>query len=82
MRQFMTATTQQQIHQTTSTRYIPIPKWGQYHEWPSIGGLRHLVFHKNTNGFATAFKKVGRIILIDEVEFFAFIERKNQGGAK
>lgn len=62
------------------TRYIPIPKWGEHHEWPSIGGLRHLVFFKDTNGFATAFKKVGRIILIDETEFFACIERKNQGG--
>ncbi len=73
---------QQAQQNTKTTRYIPIPKWGQHHEWPSIGGLRHLVFHKETNGFSTAFKKVGRIILIDEAEFFACIERKNQGGTK
>ena len=68
---------QQPQQKTQTTRYIPIPKWGHHHEWPSIGGLRHLVFYKDSNGFATAFKKVGRIILIDENEFFACIERQN-----
>jgi hypothetical protein len=71
--------TQQAQQNTQTTRYIPIPKWGDHHEWPSIGGLRHLVFFKDTNGFASAFKKVGRIILIDEQEFFSCIERKNGG---
>ena len=58
-----------------NTRYIPIPKWSIYHPWPSIGGIRHLVFFKDTNGFYTAFLKVGRIILIDEIEFFKCIKR-------
>jgi hypothetical protein len=73
--------TNQQPNPPTNTRYIPVPKWKDHHCWPPIGGLRHLVFHKDTNGFATAFKKSGRIILIDEAEFFACIERNNQKGA-
>jgi hypothetical protein len=64
-----------------STRLIPPPKWNNYHDWPPIGGLRHLIFHAETNGFKTAFKRVGRNILVDEIEFFACVERV-QGGAK
>jgi hypothetical protein len=62
-----------------ATRLIPVPEWGQYHAWPPEGGLRHMIFNKDSNGFATAFKKVGRRVLIDEAEFFACIERKNGG---
>ena len=64
-----------------SNRFIPVPKWKDYHpEWPTEGGLRHLIFHKDSNGFASAFKKVWLNILIDEQEFFNCIDRKNQGG--
>jgi hypothetical protein len=63
----------------TGTRLIPVPDWGKYHSWPPEGGLRHLIFYKEINGFATAFKKVGRRVLVDETEFFACIERKNGG---
>jgi hypothetical protein len=60
-----------------ATRLIPVPEWSQYHAWPPEGGLRHMIFNKDSNGFASAFKKVGRRVLIDEAEFFACIERKN-----
>lgn len=59
------------------SRLIPVPKWNDYHDWPPAGGLRHLIFHENTNGFATAFKRVGRRVLIDEVEFFACVAQQN-----
>lgn len=61
-----------------SNRLIPIPDWNKYHDWPPQGGLRHLVFHKKTNGFANAFKRVGRRVLIDEAEFFACVNRQNE----
>lgn len=64
-----------------STRLIPVPEWDKHHSWPPIGGLRHLIFHADTNGFATAFKRVGRRVLIDEREFFACVDRQN-GGAE
>lgn len=59
------------------TRLIPVPEWNQHHSWPPLGGLRHLVFHEKTNGFASAFKRVGRRVLVDEMEFFRIIERQN-----
>ena len=46
------------------------------------GGLRALRFNSDKNGFAPAFVKVGRKVLIDEARFFEIVERQNNGGAK
>jgi len=70
-------TTQQQAKQ--SKRLIPVPEWNQHHTWPPQGGLRHLIFNEKTNGFASAFKRVGRRVLVDEFEFFACVDRQNPG---
>lgn len=59
------------------TRYIPVTKWNEYHPWPPIGGLRNLIFHKDKNGFDKAVKKVGKRVLIDEAEFFEWVEKNN-----
>lgn len=63
---------------TPPTRLIPVKKWSESHDWPTKGGLRHLIFHARTNGFASAFKRVGRRVLIDEREFFACVECQNK----
>lgn len=62
---------------TQSVRIIPLVRWNEYHPWPPVGGLRHLVFHSKTNGFEKVIKRCGRRILIDEGKFFEFIETKN-----
>ncbi|MBL6987490.1 MAG: hypothetical protein ISR72_10740 [Methylobacter sp.] len=74
----MTAAAQQQNQ--PSNRLIPVPEWNQHHSWPPQGGLRHLIFNAQINGFAKAFKRVGRRVLVDEREFFAIVEAQNQGG--
>lgn len=66
-----------QSHSTCSSRLIPVPHWNQHHDWPPPGGLRHLIFHAESNGFKTAFKRVGRRVLVDEVEFFRCVDQKN-----
>jgi len=63
-------------------RLIPLSQWNRYHTWPPQGGLRHLVFHASTNGFAEVIRRAGRRILIDETAFFAWIERQNTGAVK
>jgi hypothetical protein len=63
-----------------SNRLIPVSDWNKTHAWPPIGGLRHLVFHAETNGFKAAFKRVGRRVLVDELEFYAIIDRQNGAG--
>lgn len=62
------------------TRLIPLTDWNNHHAWPPIGGLRHLVFFENTNGFNKVIRRVGRRVLIDEAAFFAWVD--GNGGAK
>ena len=62
----------------TITRLIPINKWPDFHAWPPVGGLRHLVFHAKSNGFDRVVRRCGRRILIDERAFFAWVEGQQQ----
>jgi len=61
------------------TRYIPVPQWDKNHGWPTAGGLRHLIFNKDKNGFAKVVKKVGKRVLIDEAAFFEWVANQGQG---
>lgn len=63
---------------TITPRLIPVPRWGDYHDWPPIGGLRHLIFHARENGFAEAFKRCGRRVLIDEQKFFECLDKQQE----
>ncbi|MES2998029.1 MAG: hypothetical protein V4700_01765 [Pseudomonadota bacterium] len=65
----------------SSTRYIPIPSWGKYHEWPKVGGLRNLIFNRHKNGFAKVIKKIGKRVLIDETAFFNWVNEQNKQGS-
>jgi hypothetical protein len=62
-------------------RLIPLTDWNKHHEWPPQGGLRHLMFHRETNGFARAFVKCGRRVLVDEAEFFSVVKQGGGHGA-
>jgi len=77
--------TERRPNSTKHSRLIPLTKWNEYHEWPPIGGLRHLVFHAKANGFAKVIRKVGRRVLIDEDAFFEWVqaggEARLQSGA-
>ena len=56
------------------TRLIPLTEWAKHHDWPPVGGLRHLVFFEKTNGFDNVVKRVGRRVLIDEGAFFEWVD--------
>ncbi|MBF0213602.1 MAG: hypothetical protein HQM00_08565 [Magnetococcales bacterium] len=72
---------QQNPPETRTTRLIPVTKWPELHSWPSIGGLRHLIFNAETNGFSSVIKRAGRRVLIDEAAFFRWMDKQN-GGVK
>jgi hypothetical protein len=59
------------------TRLIPVPLWNKFHQWPPIGGLRHLIFNAHYNGFSNVIRRAGRRVLIDEQEFFKWVEKQN-----
>lgn len=62
---------------TSKGRLIPVTKWPDHHAWPTIGGLRHLIFHAEKTGFNYCLVRVGRRVLIHEERFFEWAD--NQG---
>ena len=65
---------QKQVEQKSECRLIPVTKWNDYHPWPPIGGLRHLIFFEKTNGFKHCVVRCGRRVLIDERKFFEWAD--------
>jgi len=63
------------------TKLIPVIQWNDYHPWPPIGGLRHLIFYSNSNGFDQVVRRVGRRVLIDEAAFFAWVATQRRQDA-
>lgn len=59
-------------------RLIPVTKWNAYHPWPTVAGLRHLVFHEKSNNFARCVRRVGKRVLIDEREFFNWVDARSR----
>jgi len=64
-------------HIQLKTRFIPVSKWNEHHQWPPVGGLRHLIFFAEKNGFHKVIKRCGRRVLIDESAFFNWMEEQN-----
>lgn len=58
----------------TGRRLIPLVEWPAHHSWPPVGGLRHLVRHREVNGFEPVVRRVGGRVLIDEAAFFAWAD--------
>lgn len=63
-------------------RLIPAYQWHLHHDWPPPGGLRYLIFHADSNGFAKAIHRVGRRVLIDEEKFFECIKENSRADEK
>ncbi len=58
-------------------RLIPVSKWSDFHPWPPVGGLRHLIFNAKTNGFDRVIRRVGRRVLVDEAAFFDWLDTQD-----
>ena len=59
-------------------RLIPVNKWPDHHPWPTVPGLRWMIFNAKTNGFDAVIRRVGRRVLIDEAAFFEWVEAQNE----
>ena len=58
-------------------RLIPVPRFNDFHPDPSPAALRWMIF-TNKNGFDCCIVRRGRRILIDEVEYFKWLDRNNE----
>jgi hypothetical protein len=61
-------------------RLIPLTKWNQFHLWPTIGGLRHLVAFAKQKNFEQVFIRANGRILVDEEAFFLWLSDSGKGG--
>ena len=61
---------------------IPVPRWNEHFDWPPPGGLRHLIFHAESNGFKDAFKRVGRRVLVDAEKFWEIVNEQGDGNGR
>ncbi len=61
------------------SRLIPVTKWNNYHDYPTIGALRALIFNAHKNGFDKVIRRVNSRILISENAYFEWVEEINKG---
>lgn len=64
---------------STRRRLVTARQFCDRHQAFSSGSLRHLLFHRDTNGLSSAVIKLGRRLLIDEDAFFEWLERQEVG---
>ena len=60
-----------------SPRYLTVNEWCKTYSWPPVGGLRHLIFHANSNGFNKVIVRCGRRVLLNEARFWEWLTNNN-----
>ena len=73
---------EEQVAERPQGRLIPVPRWNDYHAWPSASGLRHLIFGASKNGFERVIKRVGRTILVSEDAFKEWVEAQHAASSE
>lgn len=61
----------------TPTRLMTIAEFSRLNPAFTEGSLRQLFFYRDANGFAPAFYKLGRRVLVDPDRFFALVAAQN-----
>jgi hypothetical protein len=64
------------------TRLIPLAKWNDYHDYPTVSALRHLVFFEEMNGFSKVIRRIGKKIYLCEKSFFEWVDEQNSANIK
>ena len=57
-------------------RLIPVPKFNEYHPDPTPAALRWMIF-TNKNDFNRCIVRRGKRVLIDEIEYFRWLDEQN-----
>jgi hypothetical protein len=62
-----------------AARYLTCNQWVAKHSWPSIAGLRWMIFKsKNDPLLRSTFIRVGRRVLLNEKKFLDYLEQMNE----
>jgi hypothetical protein len=65
-------------HSTSPRRLRTVRQFCQENPAFTIGSIRWLLFHRQTNGLEHAVIKIGRRLLIDEDKFFTWLDVQNE----
>ncbi len=66
--------------QNKTQKIIPLSKWNDYYDFPSVGTLRQISF-KNINGFnEKVIKRIATRMYIDVEAFFKWLNVERAGG--
>ncbi len=71
-----------QSKQKTQQELIPLTKWNDYYDYPTVGSLRQLVYFEDTNGFSKVIRRIGSRIYLKVSAFFEWVEETNRIRAK
>ena len=58
------------------TQFLTVRQLSEKYPAFPQGGIRHLIFHSETNGFDSVITRVGRKVLIDEGAFLEWVKSK------
>ncbi len=59
---------------------LSVSQFCSKHDWATPGGIRHLLFNRETNGFKKCVVRLGRKILLDEGAVFEWLRERSAHG--
>lgn len=63
-------------------RLIPLTKWTDFHDWPTAGSLRSMIFSSHKTGADYFIRRAGRRLLISEKAFFEWVNMSEEQRAQ
>lgn len=57
---------------------VPVADWNKYFAWPTVSGLRHLIFDGDNNGFNHCVRHVGKRVLIHTPSFMKWVDQQDK----
>lgn len=67
--------------QKTTPKLSTVKQFSIKHPAFPEGGLRHIIFNAEKNGFSRCIRRVGAKVLLDEDVFFEIVEEQNAKNA-
>jgi hypothetical protein len=60
----------------TAPVLLTVEQFAAKHSWARVGGLRHALFFRESNGFDVCVVRFGRKLLLDEAQVFSWLREK------
>lgn len=57
---------------------IPVSKWNDYYQFPSVGAIRQLIFYNRNNFNSKVTRRIGKRIYIKVSNFLEWIENNKE----